>query len=247
MPNLAKEGNRLQPSEAFLDPLSLPLADLVTLMPSRALINRTAAIPFEVLGHMRCDLHVATLGHELRRVKALVPSHRQPPLPQNLLQHQQRRVALRPPVGLPHHRVHNQSVSVLHQQIAAVAQFRFLALALTRQLRFRIGFRFVRPVRPILAMEVHGRIAGIIVGRRIRSVLPLKTFRAPAHASSNVPSTVKCSSEVKPFSRACSTTSPRNSLATSASSSRSRFLVNTVASQTSSSRFSPTNQRNKML
>src|SRR5258708_3463732 len=42
-------------------------------------------------------------------------------------------------------------------------------------------------------------------------------------------------------------TSARKSLATSASSKRSRFLVNTVASHTASSKFSPTNQRNKML
>src|SRR5450432_3882259 len=68
-----------------------------------------------------------------------------------------------------------------------------------------------------------------------------------AQASSSVPSTVKCSSEVKPFARACSTTCPRNCFATSASNSRSRFLVNTVGSPTSSSRFNPTNQRNSML
>ena len=54
---------------------------------------------------------------------------------------------------------------------------------------------------------------------------------------------MKCSSEVKPFTRACSTTCARNCFATSASNSRSRFLVNTVASHTSSSKFNPTNQR----
>jgi hypothetical protein len=37
------------------------------------------------------------------------------------------------------------------------------------------------------------------------AVLPLKIFTL-AHASSNVPSTVKCSSEVRPFSPACATT-----------------------------------------
>jgi hypothetical protein len=42
-------------------------------------------------------------------------------------------------------------------------------------------------------------------------------------------------------------TSARKSLATSAFSKRSRFLVNTVASHTASSKFSPTNQRNKMF
>src|SRR5437870_5556478 len=56
-----------------------------------------------------------------------------------------------------------------------------------------------------------------------------------------------CSLEVRPWARACSTTCARNCLATSASSNRSRFLVKLVASQTSSSKFNPTNQRNNML
>src|SRR5262249_27643708 len=46
---------------------------------------------------------------------------------------------------------------------------------------------------------------------------------------------------------ACSTTKPKNCLATSAFSSRSRFFVNTVTSHTGSSIFSPTNQRNSRL
>ena len=41
---------------------------------------------------------------------------------------------------------------------------------------------------------------------------------------------MKCSSEVRPFVRAHATTCAKNSFATSASSNRSRFLVNVVAS-----------------
>src|SRR4029077_12304236 len=62
-----------------------------------------------------------------------------------------------------------------------------------------------------------------------------------AHASSNVPSTPKCSSDGTPFACACATTHARNCFAMSASSKWSRFLVNTVGAQTSSSAFSPTN------
>ena len=65
-----------------------------------------------------------------------------------------------------------------------------------------------------------------------------------AHASIKVPSTVKCSVESRSRLRACSTTSANKVLATSAANSRSRFLVNIVRSQTGSSMFIPTNQRN---
>jgi len=79
--------------------------------------------------------------------------------------------------------------------------------------------------------------------------LAVSVFAAPNPTRTNSvsPSTLKCSSDVHPFSRACATTLARNSLAPSASSKRSRFLVNTIASYTASSKFSPTNQRNKML
>jgi hypothetical protein len=66
--------------------------------------------------------------------------------------------------------------------------------------------------------------------RSTRAEAACNGFFTLAHASSSVPSTLKCSSDVHPFYRACPTTRARNSLATSASSNRSRFLVNTVAS-----------------
>jgi len=62
-----------------------------------------------------------------------------------------------------------------------------------------------------------------------------------------VPSTVKCSSDIRSSDWACSTTNWKNCFATSASSRRFRFLVNTVTSHTGSSMFNPTNHRNSML
>src|SRR6184192_3420462 len=114
--------------------------------------------------------------------------------------------------------------------MSAVAQLRLLARAFARQLGFRITFRFVRLVAALLPMKIHAGISGILRRRPILFVLPLKTFQA-AHASSSVPSTVKCSSEVHPFSRACATTRARNSLASSASSNRSRFLEAELAKE----------------
>ena len=57
--------------------------------------------------------------------------------------------------------------------------------------------------------------------------LPRKLFR-PAHASSNVPSTVKCSSDSTLRPRAALSRPQRTRRAMSPSSSRSRFLVNVV-------------------
>jgi hypothetical protein len=49
------------------------------------------------------------------------------------------------------------------------------------------------------------------------------------------------------LARACSSTCAKNFAAISPSSSRSRFLLNTVATQAGSSMFNPTNQRNSRL
>lgn len=68
----------LHPAKDLLNQLSLPLTELVSLVPSGAAVNRTAAMAL-VLGQMRCDPHLSQRRHEAPRVEALVPSHRQPP------------------------------------------------------------------------------------------------------------------------------------------------------------------------
>ena len=194
---------------------------------------------------MRCNLHVAALSNEVDRVKAFVAAHRHAPGAGNLFQHHQRGIALGRPVGFPHHRIHDQPVTILHQQIAAVAQLRLLALALTRQLRLRIGLRRMRPVGPLFAVKVHRGIAGIVGGWQILAILALKTLCSrPRFQHRAVHREVFVGGQAL---QACSTTCAKNSLAISPSNSRSRFLLNTVASHTSSSNFSPTNQRNSRL
>jgi hypothetical protein len=68
-----------------------------------------------------------------------------------------------------------------------------------------------------------------------------------AHASISVPSTEKWSSDSSAFTSGRLSTLAMNLAAISPSISRSRFLVNTVASQISASIDSPTNQRNSRL
>src|SRR6266536_180354 len=59
-------------------------------------------------------------------------------------------------------------------------------------------------IRSLLPAKVHRGVAGI-VRRPCFPSFGRKPF-ALAHASSSVPSTVKCSSEVRPFACACATT-----------------------------------------
>jgi hypothetical protein len=75
------------------------------------------------------------LVDELRRVESLVAADRDATVAGNVLQHQKRRIALGPPVGLEQLRVHDQAVAVLYQQIAVVAQLGLLAFALACQKR----------------------------------------------------------------------------------------------------------------
>ena len=72
-------------------------------------------------------------------------------------------------------------------------------------------------------------------------------FFIDAHALMSVPSTEKCSSDSSAFTRGCASTAARTLAAMSPSSSRSRFLVKTVTSQTGASIDRPTNQRNSRL
>src|SRR5271170_6852276 len=72
MPQLAHEGNRLQPAEAFFDPLPLLLAEGETRVPRRAAINRAAAPPSQVLRHMRRHPQIPALFYEIPRVKPFV-------------------------------------------------------------------------------------------------------------------------------------------------------------------------------
>jgi hypothetical protein len=74
----------------------------------------------------------------------------------------------------------------------------------------------------------------------------LKLFR-PAQASIRVPSTVKCSADRSCCAFAWASTRSKKARAISPWSSRSRFLVKTVASQTGSSMLRPTNPRKRRL
>src|SRR5450759_3173735 len=141
MPYFPQQCDRFQPAETFFDALPLDLADAIACMLSRAIVNGASASPFVVLRHVRSHLQIPALGHKVECVIALVPTCGHPLRSRKLLQHHQRRVALRCPVGLEYFARHDQSVAILHQQVSAGTQLVLLARAFARQLGLGIGLR----------------------------------------------------------------------------------------------------------
>ena len=150
---LAQEGDGLEPAEAFLDPLALLLTDAIPGVPRRAPINRAASRPAGVLGDVRRYVHRAAFPDKIPSVVALVARYRSALVTAPASDHSQSRLALCRSVGFQHFTVGNQPVAILDQQVAAVAQFGFLAAAFTRQPRIRIGRGFVRFVGPAFAVK----------------------------------------------------------------------------------------------
>ena len=72
MLQFAQQRDVLQPAEAFFDPLSLLLTEVVTGMPRGARIDRTAARTGRVLRYVRGHVHVATFVDELHSIITLV-------------------------------------------------------------------------------------------------------------------------------------------------------------------------------
>ena len=62
-----------------------------------------------------------------------------PPIAPFVIQHHQRCLAFGCSVGLRQHGVHDQTVAILHQHVAQIAEFGFLAISLAVQSRFGIG------------------------------------------------------------------------------------------------------------
>src|SRR5579864_6742582 len=144
MAHFPQQRDRLQPSETFFNALPLSLADSIAGVARGTCVNGAPASAPIILRHVRCYSQMATFGHEIRSVISLVPAHGHWLRTRNLLQHNQRRVALRCAIGLEYFCVHDQSVSVLHQQIPAVTQLGLLPRALACQLGIGIGLRGMR-------------------------------------------------------------------------------------------------------
>jgi hypothetical protein len=77
MPNLSHQRDRLQPAEAFFDPLPLLLADGVARVPRGAVIHGAAPASRKVLCHVRRHPQMAAPLHESECVEPFVAADRQ--------------------------------------------------------------------------------------------------------------------------------------------------------------------------
>src|SRR6266446_1790089 len=111
MPHFAQQGDRLQPAETLFDALSLLLTETIAGMLCRAPVDCAPTAPCQVLRHMGRHSQMSTLGHEIPSVEALISAHGHRLPSRNLLQHHQRRIALRPSVGHEHFCGDDQSVA----------------------------------------------------------------------------------------------------------------------------------------
>src|SRR5579864_5131404 len=117
-----------------------------------------------VLGHVRCNVAGAQVRHALTRVIALVAGQRlwTKASLARLVNEVGHDLAFGSTCRLVDLKVHQQSVTVLHQRMRGVRQVRLLAFALLGQPCLGIGRALMRCIRAALAVEVNRRIVRII-------------------------------------------------------------------------------------
>src|SRR5205823_13361886 len=92
MAQLAKQRDGLEPSETFLNPLALLLADLIASVSCGASIDGAPTGALRVLCDVRCCVQLAALSYKTSGVVSLVGSHSNPIPGRELFDHQQRRI-----------------------------------------------------------------------------------------------------------------------------------------------------------
>ena len=153
--DLSQRASLFQPPKALFHQPAATQTDRVARL-SRGPAVQIAAAVLVVHRYMRGYVQFSQGAHKIFAVITLVGAYRDAPRTTLLLfgQHQQCRIAFGKAVGVRHHRPRNQSVAVLHQRMAQVAQLRLLAIALLVKPRIGIGSRLMRLVGALLTMEV---------------------------------------------------------------------------------------------
>ena len=156
----------LHPTEDLFHPLPNSLAGLIPRLCRGAPIQ-PRGLNAHLTGDVRRDLPLATTAYKGFLVivlvrpdglgrGALVQLHM-------LVQLAQGQHRLRFADGIVDGEVGTQSMAVLHQEVATKTQPGFFAVGLAIEHAGRIGRALMRVVAPLFTMEVHGRIARVIV------------------------------------------------------------------------------------
>ena len=172
--SLAQAADRLDPAEDLLNPFAFLLTDQITRMTSRALIDNAGLLA----RNMGCYLVVAQLLNKLFAVVPFVATQGYTVLTCNLFHHRQRGLRLCPALRQVHAAIDCDTIAVLHQHMASVAELRLLARSFARQPGFGIGGRLMGRVGALLAMKIYRGIARVVRGLPVRAVLALETFVA---------------------------------------------------------------------
>lgn len=154
VPLLAEQPDGLQPAKALLDQLPLLLTDRVARMPGRAASNRAVSL---LRRDVRREALVAQPVHIPPGVVVLVAAHGAAVTVSSQDRH-------RVPFGGPgggDARVDDQAVAMVEQGMREIAQHGARA-ALPKQLRVRTGRRAMGAIRSAFAVDLHGRIPGIV-------------------------------------------------------------------------------------
>src|SRR5215471_12668934 len=250
IPRFSKSSHRLGPAKDLFNSLSYPLTDTVALMARSAAINGRTALALGVGCYMSSDLSAAQKINKAVSVVVLVRSQRFDSYtlcsltPDHLLG----RLPLRSSGGLADFEIDQKPVSVLHQRMRPVTQLGLFARPLAGQQTLGVGLRLMGVVTALLSVKVHPTVARISLIFVPRSIFPLRAKaletcprlnQGPVHREMIVAHQLG-------FSRLSDYGVEKQS-PHFCSISRSRFLLNTVASKLSSSSSMSKNQRNSKL
>jgi hypothetical protein len=190
---------------------------------------------------------LAQFLHQFPAVVTFVGAQHDPTAARNLLHHRYGRLRFGAPRGLSYTAIDGQAVAVFHQYVSGVTELGLLALTLAGQQRLGVSGGLVRVFAAPFAMKVDPRVAGIL-GRSlgIGMVFALETLvSCPGLDQGSIDREVLVGEQA--LHAGLTHNRGKEPLGHLPASRRSRFLLNTVASHTRSSRLSPTNQWNRKL
>ena len=241
---LAQPCDGLEPAEDLFDPFALGLTDGIAGVAGGAGIDSAVGLARDV----RCDLMVTQFLNELLAVIALIRTQGHSAPARNLFHQAERGLRLGPTGRLVDATSHRQPLAIVHQHVPGIAELGLLARSLARQPSFGVGGRLMGIVGAPLAVKVDAGVVGIVIlrGLGLGIILGLEAL-VPGPRLDQGAVNRKVLVAEQPLGAGLFDHRREKTVCDPPLSSRSRFLLNVVASHTGSSMLSPTNQRNRKL
>src|SRR6516225_4219302 len=177
VPELSQPADFFQPGEYFLNSFSLLLTDFVARMPRSSTVDRRSSASV-VFRNVRSHVRLPDVLNKLLSVVSLVSTESHSARAADVCCKLLTRFSLCRTCRPRHAGINCESVPVLHEQVARVAQFCLLAFAFLAQHRLGVGCGLVRLIRTPLTMKVNRGIARIVRRRPAWIILILKALKA---------------------------------------------------------------------